>query len=383
MRLQMYDEMPIKRTGYNVIILNKGTNGMKNDDRNQYKGMLHLTRTNRAMVSRLRMLRRYKGDPKRPNIIHLAITDKCNMSCKFCLYKKDNKNFKVIDADRACSLINEINSPIILISGGEPLLGGDILKTTRRVADMCRKSGKITGVLTNGITLKKIIMQDYDEFKRGSKFFFQISVDGLKEAHDSLRGHFDLIMDNVQYAKEAGHLIYTNTVVSKSNINSLDEIVRFIAGFSNRIYLNPMLGSENGLDEEELKTLGRYIIDHQDIMIGNSINYGKFLTGKRELKCLFHSLVSITPSGRLKLPCYCYEEGAEYVDSFSEYLEKVGEQKSHFENRQAQQCSNCYTHCLHESDVYARYYLNEILEQVKRPWGAYKKYIEPLFKSLS
>jgi len=118
-------------------------------------------------------------------------------------------------------------------------------------------------------------------------------------------------------------------------------------------------------------------------MIGNSINYGKFLGGSRALKCLFHSLVSITPSGRIKFPCYCYEDGSEYVESFGEYLKKVNEQKTHFEKRQAPQCRNCYTHCLHESDVYARYYLNEILEQAKRPRGAYKKYIEPLYKSLS
>lgn len=355
---------------------------MNNNSSDQFKRSFRFARTHRAVISRLRMLRGYNGDPQKPNIIHLAITDKCNMSCTFCLYKNDRKNHKVIDVDRACSLIREIDSPIVLLSGGEPLLGGEILRTTRKVADMCRKSGKITGVLTNGITLKKIVMQDFDEFKPGSKFFFQISIDGLKEAHDSLRGHFDLIMDNIQYAGEAGHLIYTNTVVSKSNIDALDDIVRFIAGFSNRIYLNPMVNSDNALDEKGLKYLGRYIMEHQEIMIGNSINFGKFLLGERNLKCLFHSLVSVTPSGRIKFPCYCYEDGPEYLDSFSEYLEKVNDRKAFFEERLAPQCRNCYTHCLHEADVYAHYYLDEIMEQIKRPRGAYKKYIAPLYKSL-
>ncbi len=124
-------------------------------------------------------------------------------------------------------------------------------------------------------------------------------------------------------------------------------------------------------------------MNHQDIMIGNSINFGKFLKGERDLKCRFHSVISVTPTGKIKFPCYCYGEGSEYVDSFQEYLEKVIRHKEYFEEGSALQCRNCYVHCLYEADVYAQFYLNEIFEQVRRPICAYKKYIAPLFKSVS
>jgi sulfatase maturation enzyme AslB (radical SAM superfamily) len=347
------------------------------------KFSISFVRNHKAIISRLRMLRRYKGDPESPNIMHLAITDKCNMSCLFCLYKNDNKNYKVLDIAKAESLIKEIDTPVILLSGGEPLLRGKILDTTRGITKICREIGKITCILTNGITLKEIIMKDLPEFKPGSKFMFQISIDGLKEEHDNLRGHFDLIMKNIQFAKEAGHLIYTNTVVGNSNIDSLSEIVSFIAGFSNRIYLNPMVNSENTLDETGLKMMGDFVVNHQDIMIGNSVNFGKFLKGERKLKCMFHSLISVTPTGKIKFPCYCYGEGSEYVDSFSEYLEKVNEHREYFEERSSRQCNNCYAHCLHEADVYSHFYLSEIYEQMKRPACAYKKYIAPMYKRTS
>jgi len=344
---------------------------------------LPFLRNHKAIISRLRMLRRYQGEPEHPNIMHIAVTDKCNMSCPFCLYRNDNKRSRTLDADKAISLINEIESPVVLLSGGEPLIHGKILDTTRKIVQYCRETGKITGVLTNGVTLKKVLLKEYPEFKQGSKFFFQISIDGLRDVHDELRGHFDLIMENIRFAREAGHLLYTNTVVSKGNIDSLKEMMQFIAGISDRIYLNPMVNNETALDQTGLNKLGEFILDRQDMRIGNSVNFGKFLTGRRDLKCMFHSLISVTPTGKIKFPCYCYGEGSEYVDSFREYIDRVKAHGKEFEEKRTLQCRNCYTHCLHEADVYAKYYWDEIIEQAKRPVCLYKKYVIPFYKRLS
>jgi len=356
---------------------------MKRKTKDIILNSLPFLRNHKAVLARLRMLRRYKGDPEKPNIMHITVTDKCNMSCPFCLYRNDNKNYRTINVEMAISLIREIDSPVVLLSGGEPLISGKILDTTRKIVKSCREAGKITGVLTNGVTLKKALMNDYPEFMPGSKFFFQISIDGLKDVHDELRGHFDLIMENIRFARDAGHLLYTNTVVSKSNIDFLDEMMKFIAGISDRIYLNPILNNGNALDQSGLRKLGEFILNRQDMRIGNSINFGKFLIGRRDLKCMFHSLISITPTGMIKFPCYCYGEGAEYVDSFQEYIAKVNAQGKDFEEKKAYQCRNCYTHCLHEADVYAQYFWDEILEQVQRPVCLYKKYITPLYKKFT
>lgn len=356
---------------------------MNESTKNLLLKTLPFLRNHKAIISRLRMLRKYSGDPHHPNIMHIAVTDKCNMSCPFCLYRNDNKNFRTIDAEKAISFIKEIDSPVVLLSGGEPLISGKILDTTRRIVQYCRAAGKITGVLTNGITLRKVLMRDYPEFEPGSRFFFQISIDGLREVHDQLRGHFDLIMENITFARDAGHLIYTNTVMSKDNIDSLNDIMEFVSGISDRIYLNPMVNNENVLDPEGLRKLGEFIRVHQDMRIGNSVNFGKFLMGQRDLKCMFHSLISITPTGKIKFPCYCYGNGAEYVDTFQEYVEKAKAQRKEFEEKKASQCRNCHTHCLHEADVYAQYYWDEIIEQAKRPACLYKKYIRPVNKRLS
>jgi len=306
------------------------------------------------------------------------------MKCPNCLYSNDNKNFKIINAGKAEALIREIDSPVVLLSGGEPLLDGEIFETTRKIVRISRQLGKITGVLTNGVTLKKVITGNFPEFRPSSGFFFQISIDGLRDIHNSLRGNFDLILENIKFAKEAGQLIYTNTVVSKHNIHSLDETMRFISGFSDRMYLNPILTSDSGVqDTAALSGLGDYIINHQDMMIGNSVVFGKFLKGQMNLKCMFHSLVSVTPSGRIKFPCYCYEGDAEYPESFREFLDKVNERRDHFENKSAPQCKNCYTHCLHEAHTYAKFYWHEIFEQVKRPECLYKKYLRPLYHFIS
>ncbi len=347
-------------------------------------GLRSILRKHKAIITRLRHLRRYRGEPERPNILHIGITDKCNMKCPNCLYRNDNKNFKIINADKASYLIKEIDSPIVLLSGGEPLLGGDILETTRRLAGISRASGKITGILTNGTTLKKVVMNNFPEFRPGSGFFFQISIDGLKDTHNSLRGNFDQVIANIRFAKDAGHLIYTNTVVSRQNIDELDETIKSVSAFSDRMYLNPILsGDMDTADMTALKRLGDYIVNHQDMMIGNSVVFGKYLKGQLDLKCMFHSLISITPSGRLKFPCYCFDQGAEYLDSFQEFLDRVNERKEYFENKSDPQCKHCYTHCLHEAHTYAKFYWHEIFEQMKRPACVYRKYIRPLYSFIS
>jgi len=120
-----------------------------------------LIKNHKAVISRIRMLRRYKGNPRHPNIIHLAVTDRCNMDCAFCLYKKDNKNFNIMETETAISFIREVDGPVVLLSGGEPLIWGNILDRTRKIVDASRKLGKITGVLTNGITLKSVLNKKF------------------------------------------------------------------------------------------------------------------------------------------------------------------------------------------------------------------------------
>ena len=128
--------------------------------------------------------------------------------------------------------------------------------------------------------------------------------------------------------------------------------------------------------------LGDFIVKNQHMRIGNSVNFGKFLKKDRDLKCMFHSLISITPSGKIKFPCYCFGDGAEYVGTFKEYVDKAESQRDHYENKKADQCKECYTHCLHEAYVYAHYYWDEIKEQASRPSCLYKKYIKPVYKNL-
>lgn len=66
---------------------------MNESTKNLLLKSLSFLRNHNAIISRLRMVRRYSGAPQHPNIMHIAVTDKRNMSCPFCLYRNDNKNF--------------------------------------------------------------------------------------------------------------------------------------------------------------------------------------------------------------------------------------------------------------------------------------------------
>ncbi|CAN2041034.1 AdoMet-dependent heme synthase [Candidatus Magnetomoraceae bacterium gMMP-15] len=162
------------------------------------------------------------------NTLRLAaweITRNCNLSCIHCRAAATKGPYSgELNTDACFNLIDsiaELGQPIIILTGGEPLLRSDIFEIARYGTD----KGLRMVMAPNGtlITEKTAIKMIDAGIKRIS-----ISLDGnTKESHDAFRGvegAFDAALQGIKYVREAGLEFQINTTITKQNLELIPKI---------------------------------------------------------------------------------------------------------------------------------------------------------------
>lgn len=113
-----------------------------------------------------------------------------------------------------------LNATQVSISGGEPLLHPDFNKIIGLLDNYPVKFQ----IITNGTLLHKKINL-LEKYKKN--IFIQISLDGIGEVHDNLRGLgvFDLLEKNIKLLSDKGFLYFFKTTIHKQNCLLLKDIV--------------------------------------------------------------------------------------------------------------------------------------------------------------
>ena len=165
-----------------------------------------------------------------PNEIHFALTNRCNLSCKFCGQAQDKwRREDELTYDQYKNIIDQVanmKNRTVSFSGGEIFLYSDI----ERILEYCKhKRLTISMILTNGTLLNEQRIKTLIE--SGVKHI-GFSIDGKRETHDKIRG-----------LKGA----YEKTI---SAINTLNEIKQSRGITSPTIGINFVITSETMFDME-------------------------------------------------------------------------------------------------------------------------------------
>ncbi len=138
--------------------------------------------------------------------IYCVLTMNCNLGCSYCFEKDKPRKDCVLSKEKIVDGISTIissknaTSINVVFTGGEPLLKYDSLKYI--VEGLNTKYGEKCGygLITNGTVLD----EQKIEFFSKNKFSLQISIDGNRPVHDSIRkyvndnkGSYDLILNNL------------------------------------------------------------------------------------------------------------------------------------------------------------------------------------------
>jgi heme b synthase len=153
------------------------------------------------------------------------VTRSCNLACRHCRAEAHSEPYPgECDTAAAKALIDsfpEVGDPIIIFTGGEPLLRPDIFE----LAAYARDKGLRPVMAPNGtlVTPEKARLMAQSGIQRCS-----VSIDGADAAHhDAFRGvpgAFDGALRGIAYLREAGIPFQLNTTVTRDNLAHFKEI---------------------------------------------------------------------------------------------------------------------------------------------------------------
>ena len=194
--------------------------------------------------------------PNQPRLVAWEVTRSCNLNCVHCRASSEKGPYEgELDTARAKQILDEITltgSPIIILTGGEPLLRDDIFDLARYGTGL----GLRMVMATNGTLLTPELIENIKEsgIKRLS-----ISLDGENaEKHDAFRkvqGAFDTSLKGISLLKEAGLEFQINTTVTRHNSGDVDKILQMVVDLgavAHHIFLLVPTGRAKAMENQEI-----------------------------------------------------------------------------------------------------------------------------------
>ncbi len=164
---------------------------------------------------------------KKP-IVVWNMTRRCNLKCVHCYAAATNRaDPRELSLEEAKQMIDDLASfgaPVILFSGGEPLMRGDLTE----LALYARERGLRAVISTNG-TL--ITPQKAKKFKEIGLSYVGVSVDGLRETNDQFRGAkgaFDAAIDGIRNCVAEDIKVGLRFTMNSHNVQDLEGIFELL-----------------------------------------------------------------------------------------------------------------------------------------------------------
>ena len=180
------------------------------------------------------------------------LTLACNLKCKHCGSRAGKIRPDEVSTEDCLEIVESLarlGTREITLIGGEAFLKKDWTSIIRAI----RKHGIYCGLQTGGWAFNKKRLDDaIDAGLQG----LGVSIDGLSEFHDSVRGvkgSFDMAIDVLKRAREAGIGSSVNTQIGPATIPQLRELLYIIAAAGAQqwqIQLTVAMG--NAVDNNEL-----------------------------------------------------------------------------------------------------------------------------------
>lgn len=164
---------------------------------------------------------------------------RCNLTCKHCYSISADTDFPgELSTDEVYRVMDDLKSfgvPVLILSGGEPLLRPDIFEISQRAKSMEFYVGLSTnGTLIDGDNIEAIAKVGYD--------YVGISIDGMRETHDWFRrkqGAFDASLRGIRLCHEHETKVGLRFTMTQDNAHELPQLLDLVdAENVNKFYLS-------------------------------------------------------------------------------------------------------------------------------------------------
>ena len=155
-------------------------------------------------------------------------TRTCNLRCRHCYMSSDGQKYEgeltTEEAKRFIDDLAEFRVPVLLFSGGEPLIRADFFE----LAEYARDKGVRPTLSTNGTLITREVAQRIKDLGVG---YVGISLDGLADVNDMFRGvegAYQRAMEGIENCVAVGQRVGLRFTINHHNIMELDKIFDFI-----------------------------------------------------------------------------------------------------------------------------------------------------------
>ena len=168
-----------------------------------------------------------KRNPPGPVVIWNLIR-RCNLTCKHCYSISADKDFPgELTTEEIFGVMDDLKAfrvPVLILSGGEPLLRPDIFDIAKRAKAM----GFYVGLSSNGTLVDD---SNIDQIAECDFNYVGISLDGIKETHDKFRrmdGAFEASLEGVRRCRDLGLKIGVRFTMTQDNAHDLPGLLKLV-----------------------------------------------------------------------------------------------------------------------------------------------------------
>jgi len=168
-----------------------------------------------------------RRNPPGPVVIW-NLTRTCNLLCVHCYTNSTSKPFEgeltTAEVNATMDDLKKFRVPVLILSGGEPLLRPDIFDISRRAKSMGFYVGLSTnGTLIDSTNVATIAKIGYD--------YVGISLDGVGKRHEDVRripGCFDKSLAAMRLCRDAGIKVGARFTLSERNAADFDDMLDLV-----------------------------------------------------------------------------------------------------------------------------------------------------------
>lgn len=208
------------------------------------------------------------SEDKKPVVVW-NVTRACNLKCIHCYARAvERGDESEIDHEKGLALIDDLalfGVPVILFSGGEPLMRPDLVGLARYAVD----KGMRAVVSTNGTLITR---QKARELKQIGLSYVGVSLDGMETVNDRFRGKRGAFRDaiaGIKNCQEMGLKVGLRFTINRLNVAEIPRIFDLLEDYDiPRVCFYHLVYSGRGsslveqdLDHEETRRAVDLIID--------------------------------------------------------------------------------------------------------------------------
>jgi Fe-coproporphyrin III synthase len=150
---------------------------------------------------------------------------RCNLACRHCYTTSADIDFAgELTTDEVFTVMDDLKEyrvPVLILSGGEPLMRPDIFDIAQRAKSM----GFYVGLSSNGTLISE---QNIHQIAEIGFDYVGVSIDGLRDRHDAFRrlaGSFDASMAGIRLLKAQGLKVGLRFTLTQENATDLPGIL--------------------------------------------------------------------------------------------------------------------------------------------------------------